>query len=307
MKLETILRNEGYQIQKLLIPKNGGLMGYRDVALERVGVDKFKDLEITERRGEDIPKLCDKYTEIGIPVFGLTGDDFYDEYKLRNPDSELRVVNTIDWYDEKAKFGRPTLCLLGREKDSLDALPNGPIAINEKYIYTINQYLDELENEIRRKLGKRETYRGGLEENVKKDLERLCIDIVYEGKTIEENNLKVLYIIRQSDIILITSWPKSENALAKDYGRIKNRKVNPTNSYTSKLLQNPNKIIKKIGEEVAEFIADYSKKNKKGIIGEAADVIYAIQTALVDLGINWNEIEKEIYKRQKNINTNNKR
>ena len=45
-------------------------------------------------------------------------------------------------------------------------------------------------------------------------------------------------------------------------------------SYTANLINKPELLAKKIGEENTELIIDFLKKNKDGIIHESADLLY---------------------------------
>ena len=69
-------------------------------------------------------------------------------------------------------------------------------------------------------------------------------------------------------------------------------------SYTSYLLKNPELLAKKIGEEASELIIDFIKNNKEGAIKESADLIYHVLVIWVSLGINPDEIWKELSSRK---------
>ena len=68
-------------------------------------------------------------------------------------------------------------------------------------------------------------------------------------------------------------------------------------SYTAQLLDNPNLLAKKIGEESSELIIDLINKNKTGIISESADLLYHLLVSWVASGINPEEIWRELAKR----------
>ena len=76
------------------------------------------------------------------------------------------------------------------------------------------------------------------------------------------------------------------------------KKTSDKNSYTSHLLKNPDLLAKKIGEEASELIIDFVKKNKEGAIKESADLIYHVLVIWVSLGINPEEIWKELSSRK---------
>ena len=71
-------------------------------------------------------------------------------------------------------------------------------------------------------------------------------------------------------------------------------------SYTAQLLDNPNLLAKKIGEESSELIIDLINRNKSGIINESADLLYHLLVSWVASGIEpeeiWNELSKRTLK-----------
>ena len=76
------------------------------------------------------------------------------------------------------------------------------------------------------------------------------------------------------------------------------KKTSEKQSYTSHLINNPELLAKKIGEESSELIIDFVKKNKQGTIKESADLIYHILVVWVSLGINPEEIWNELSSRK---------
>ena len=79
---------------------------------------------------------------------------------------------------------------------------------------------------------------------------------------------------------------------------IQRKKCSEKQSYTSKLIKNPELLAKKIGEESSELIIDFIKNNKEGAIKESADLIYHVLVIWVSLGINPEEIWKELSSRK---------
>ena len=79
---------------------------------------------------------------------------------------------------------------------------------------------------------------------------------------------------------------------------IKSRKGNDIkSSYTSFLLSKGNDYcLNKLKEEVAEL--EDAIKNKKNTVHETADVIYHLLVTLESAGINFNDIIKELKKRE---------
>jgi len=75
-----------------------------------------------------------------------------------------------------------------------------------------------------------------------------------------------------------------------------NSKVNDSSSvsYTAYLINEPELLAKKIGEETTELIIDFIKKNKKGIVHESADLIYHLLVLWISADVKpqdiWNEL-----------------
>lgn len=292
----------------LYVPKNGGLCDYVLNLLPEIGIPvegklnknmKFGNLEIVLARGEDIPKRVEEQNKKGRIAYGLTGDDLFDEYRLSNGlnlgfiDGFLGVLNTYDWFDKKAKFYRPALCLLNKT-GSIDDIPyRARVAVNKKYELTSTRFISQ-NNLLKRKDLIIIEYAGGTEETVADGTNEACVDIVYSGKSLEDNNLKIVGPpFRFSDISLIGI----NNVWEYEFSRIIERAKNPTNSFTSKALKDSNEIVKKIGSESAEVIQAYIKK--ENLVDEVIDLIYANMLALVNSGKKWWEIETGIIERWK--------
>ena len=71
-------------------------------------------------------------------------------------------------------------------------------------------------------------------------------------------------------------------------------------SYTNYLLtKGSNTILKKIGEESAEFIMACMKNDNSEIANEAADIIYHLQVALLHKDVTWREVLEVLANRRK--------
>ena len=81
------------------------------------------------------------------------------------------------------------------------------------------------------------------------------------------------------------------------YDNLKKRQ-NKNKSYTAYLIENPELLGKKIGEESSELIIDFIKKNKDGVINESADLIYHLLVLWVSTGIEPREVWEELSNRQ---------
>ncbi|MFT5193954.1 MAG: phosphoribosyl-ATP pyrophosphohydrolase [Cellvibrionaceae bacterium] len=86
---------------------------------------------------------------------------------------------------------------------------------------------------------------------------------------------------------------KSLEALLKD------RKENPKEgSYTNTLFNDPEELVKKVGEESIEVILAALQQGPERLISEAADLIYHLSVLLVSHGVSWDDIEAELATRK---------
>jgi len=72
----------------------------------------------------------------------------------------------------------------------------------------------------------------------------------------------------------------------------------PAGSYTTRLLEDENLRIKKLGEETAEFIAALVRGDP-GAAEEGADLVYHLMVALRGAGRSWSEVEEALTHRKK--------
>ena len=76
------------------------------------------------------------------------------------------------------------------------------------------------------------------------------------------------------------------------------KKSKSKKSYTQSLFKDgEKKVAQKFGEESAELIIDFLKGTKKRTIEEATDVIYHLFVLLSSKKISYQDIQKEIVKR----------
>ncbi|OON99064.1 MAG: bifunctional phosphoribosyl-AMP cyclohydrolase/phosphoribosyl-ATP pyrophosphatase [Epulopiscium sp. Nele67-Bin004] len=74
----------------------------------------------------------------------------------------------------------------------------------------------------------------------------------------------------------------------------------PEGSYTTYLFEKgKEKILKKVGEEATEVVIGAMKADKDETIYEIADLAYHVMVLMVDMGIEVNDIRKELAKRHK--------
>ena len=94
-------------------------------------------------------------------------------------------------------------------------------------------------------------------------------------------------------------YPPSD-ACSELFKVIESRKRNPEEgSYTNSLLEEGNnKILKKIGEETAEFIMACKDKNPISVANEAADLLFHMQVSLAHQDVSWEDVLKVLVKRR---------
>ena len=96
------------------------------------------------------------------------------------------------------------------------------------------------------------------------------------------------------------SFSLSPDSCSELFAIIENRKSLPEKgSYTNKLLKGgDNLILKKIGEESAEFVMACKDKNAHEIATEAADLIFHLQVAIANHDVSWRDVLEILRKRQ---------
>ncbi len=185
-----------------IVPKNSGLSICKELAKEYSG-------EILEVRGEDVPLFVANLLKQGKNVIGITGEDLYKEFNLKN-ENITEILKIIPWKDAKCFFGKPTLCLLGSKDKTLENLPKKiRICINRKYQKLTNKYC--INKLISQGYNVEKVYVSGDSESMfSNSLVDLVVDIVYSGKSAEEAGLKVYDKIFSSDIVVIgrKKWNK---------------------------------------------------------------------------------------------------
>ena len=321
--IRDIIEQTGEKITTLVIPKNSGLKGYAWKVLKEAGLKlddaeeiaknrlHLDDLTLVLKRGEDIPQFVVDYANKGEVVLGVTGDDLFDEFRLKNPDNPLKLENTYDWFDDRvdengrryAKFYRPALCFINRTGNLEDVPLEAKIALNNKYVETSRLYLRQSPATGDRKF--RETlYSGDVEITVAEGVNDCCIDTVYSGKTLTDNGLQIIGLpIRFSDLAVISALKSEESlfgkAMAREYAQVLERVLTPTDSYTSKVLTNPEKLVRKGVEEMLELALAAIGVGDGKPVAEAADAIYALNMLIAKTGLTLDEIAREMIKRQK--------
>jgi len=81
---------------------------------------------------------------------------------------------------------------------------------------------------------------------------------------------------------------------------IEQRRAHPeAGSYTNRLLEGgDNRILKKIGEESAEFVMACKDDDPNAIASEAADLVFHLQVALAHHGVSWQQVQQVLAARR---------
>ena len=80
---------------------------------------------------------------------------------------------------------------------------------------------------------------------------------------------------------------------------LKDRKANPKEgSYTNTLFNDPEELVKKVGEESVEVILAALQQGPERLISEAADLVYHLSVLMVAHDVGWDDIEAELASRK---------
>ncbi|MCF7861811.1 hypothetical protein K9M79_06215 [Candidatus Woesearchaeota archaeon] len=190
------MKRLGSLVLFIYAPKNSGLGRYRDTSLKYLRTRGATSEPILVR-GEDVPLWVDRTINAGKSAIGLTGQDLFEEYKLRTP-NKLEILKRFEWYDEKALYKKPTLCLLASDKRLLFRKQEISIAAPGKYSETVRKYLSQMPWKYSI------TYlSGSVELTSVQGISDMVIDIVYTGASIRKYNLEIIDSICTSDFVII--------------------------------------------------------------------------------------------------------
>jgi len=101
----------------ILAPKNSGLNKYKEISLSFFS--NLDSARVIEARGEDVPFLMGQFEGNNKRVIGLTGEDLYNEYILKQGTNNLKVIKKIEWTDPEAFFGKPACAFLDQKTRNL--------------------------------------------------------------------------------------------------------------------------------------------------------------------------------------------
>ena len=92
-----------------------------------------------------------------------------------------------------------------------------------------------------------------------------------------------------------------QTVLLKDYQTITDRRDHPKKgSYTNYLFEKGiDKMLKKLGEEGTEIIIAAKNPNPNEIVYEISDYLYHLMVVMAEKGITWEDVTRELARRQK--------
>ncbi len=172
-------------------PTNRGLERFNYLAQ-----GEFVDCSVTfqRARGEEIPRLVE-----ADGGYGLTGNDLYVNYCLSVADTMTRVVKFMAWPEEM----QPRLCLLGPEEKKFERMwfsSEMRVVAPIKYQKIIERYFSLKKWEVSPVF-----LEGQVERQIRLGKADVAIDIVYSGKTMLEERLRIYdTVFDQSGLVLIT-------------------------------------------------------------------------------------------------------
>ena len=182
-----------------IAPKNTGLKEFKSLA------DKYNNSKskIVEVRGEDVPLFVSELVKQGKRAIGITGEDLFREFLLKNKDTPIKMLKRINWYNKEYIFGKPTLCLLGPKNKEFKSLPKRlKICINSKYKELAKKYCTNyLENKGYRL--EKIYASGSTEELFSNNIVDMIIDVVCTGASAEKAGLEICSKLFPSDIVVL--------------------------------------------------------------------------------------------------------
>lgn len=179
------------------MPKNSSLQRESQRVLKSL---KAAESGIIEARGEDVPEWVYNLSSINKKAIGLTGEDLFREFQLKQPECSLKILRKIPWNDPSALYSKPALCLLGPKGKKLSDFPKQiRVGISSKYALLSEKYLASLDGYAFKKI----LISGCCETLIGTGLADVVIDIVYTGNSMRKAGLDVYDKIFSSDLVII--------------------------------------------------------------------------------------------------------
>ena len=181
------------------VPENSGLERFNYLALREF---TGKLVCFQRVRGEQIPQIVEERGG-----YGWTGNDLFVDYCLSRDGTSVRVLKSQPWPEET----KPKLCLLGpAEKNPRTYyFYNGDrVAAPSRYQNIIERYFEQLQwyPDV-------QFLDGQVDRQVRQGNADLSIDIVYSGRTMQEERLSIYdTIFDKSGLVLL----KREDSLKEE-------------------------------------------------------------------------------------------
>lgn len=106
--------------------------------------------------------------------------------------------------------------------------------------------------------------------------------------------------VKDGVLVTVEETEDLSDVMSAEEAVVADRKRNPEEgSYTNYLFdKGEDKILKKVGEEAAEVVIAGKNRDKDEIAYETADLIYHLTVMLVDNGMTWDDVYKEMKRRR---------
>ena len=189
-------QNRKFCVAFTFLPSNGQTRKYIEAAKIQPAIDAENPVYA---RAEDIPAILDLCAKQRRRATGITGQDLWEEYKLRNPQTTVKELFSVPWFDGRAQFGRPALCLLA-PKDFDLRRRYVQLVVNEKYRELANSVMNKQLPFFSRIC---DYANGQLENLVRAGLFEGCVDIVYTGETSRKAGLECRAVLFESDLVIL--------------------------------------------------------------------------------------------------------
>ena len=91
-----------------------------------------------------------------------------------------------------------------------------------------------------------------------------------------------------------------DDVLDEMFDVILDRKANPTpGSYTAKLLDGGDEVLKKVGEEAMEVLLAGKGQSDQRLVEESADLLYHLLVLLASRDLTLDDVRRELAKRRR--------
>lgn len=140
-------------------------------------------------------------------------------------------------------------------------------------------------------------------EEIRVDCDGDCLVLLANpaGAACHTGNRSCFYrSVKDGALVNLDETEDLSDAMAIEEAVVIDRRKNPEEgSYTNYLFdKGEDKILKKVGEEAAEVVIAGKNRSKEEIQYEVADLMYHLTVMLVDNGMSWEDIYREMKRRR---------